>query len=223
MSAEQPVSVTRARQLLAVLVALGAVVTVLIVLLQDQLIKSWAEGRPDTRKVLRSQGLDAVKDGEVHVPAFIPVALVLFVVVALLIWVLAAFLRGGYGWARMSLTVTRPAPRRKSGCAGADLRPRRKGRAASRHPARRATDLTAGLLARGSPPVTAFPGTIPVALWHELAADSCGGSCGFGPGRPAPHSLFTLRREETVNSRSINGLGPALSMRARIGAICGAV
>ena len=41
-----------------------------------------------------------------HVPAFIPVALVLFVVVALLIWVLAAFLRGGYGWARMSLTVT---------------------------------------------------------------------------------------------------------------------
>ena len=106
MSAEQPVSVTRARQLLAALVALGAVVTVLIVVLQDQLIRSWAEGRPDTRKVLRTQGLDAVKDGEVHVPAFIPVALVLFVVVALLIWVLAAFLRGGYGWARMALTVT---------------------------------------------------------------------------------------------------------------------
>ncbi len=30
----------------------------------------------------------------------------LFVVVALLIWVLAAFLRGGYSWARMALTVT---------------------------------------------------------------------------------------------------------------------
>ena len=86
--------------------ALGAVVTVLIVVLQDQLIRSWAEGRPDTRKVLRTQGLEAVKDGEVHVPAFVPVALVLFVVVALLIWVLAAFLRGGYNWARMSLTVT---------------------------------------------------------------------------------------------------------------------
>ncbi len=106
MSAEQPASVTRARQLLAALVAVGAVVTGLIVVLQDQLIRSWAEGRPDTRKVLRTRGLDAVKDGEVHVPAFIPVALVLFVVVALLIWVLAAFLRGGYGWARMSLTVT---------------------------------------------------------------------------------------------------------------------
>ena len=56
--------------------------------------------------MLRTQGLEAVKNGEVHVPAFIPVALVLFVVVALLIWVLAAFLRGGYSWARIALTVT---------------------------------------------------------------------------------------------------------------------
>ena len=51
MSAQQarvPVSLTRARQLLALLVALGAVITLLIVLLQDQLIRSWAEGRPDT-------------------------------------------------------------------------------------------------------------------------------------------------------------------------------
>jgi hypothetical protein len=82
----------------------------------------------------------------------------------------------------------------------------------SGHPARRATDLTAGLLARGSPPVTAFPGTVPVALWHELAADSCGGSCGFGK-NPAPHSLFTLQAEETVKSRPIDGLFRALSMQ----------
>ena len=32
------------------------------------------------------------------------------------------------------------------------------------HPARRATDLTAGLLARGSPPVTAFPGIHPSGI-----------------------------------------------------------
>jgi hypothetical protein len=31
---------------------------------------------------------------------------VLFVVVALLLWVLSAFLRGGYGWARIALTLT---------------------------------------------------------------------------------------------------------------------
>ena len=106
MSWHHPASLTWARRMLGALVALGAVVTVLMVLLRDQLIRTWAQGRPDLRKVLRTQGLNAVKNGEVHVPAFIPVALVLFVVVALLIWVLAAFLRGGYGWARIALTVT---------------------------------------------------------------------------------------------------------------------
>jgi len=107
MSAQQyPASVTWATRLLTALVALGAVVTVLIVVLQDQLIRSWAEGRSDTRKVLRTRGLEAVKNGEVHVPQFIPVALTLFVVVALLIWVLTMFLRGGYGWARIALTIT---------------------------------------------------------------------------------------------------------------------
>jgi hypothetical protein len=106
MSAQHPASVSWAARLLAALVALGAVVTVLIVVLQDQLIRAWAQGRPDTRKVLRTRGLDAVKNGDVLVPHFIPVAVTLFVVVALLIWVLTAFLRGGYGWARIALTVT---------------------------------------------------------------------------------------------------------------------
>lgn len=106
MSQHQPASLTWATRMLAAIVALGAVVTVLTVVLRDQLIRSWAEGRPDLRKVLRTQGLEAVKDGEVHVPAFVPVALVLFVVVALLVWVLTAFLRGGYDWARVSLTAT---------------------------------------------------------------------------------------------------------------------
>jgi hypothetical protein len=106
MSGQQPASLTWAQRMLAALVALGLVTTVLIVVLRDQLIRSWAEGRPDLRKVLREQGLEAVKSGEVHVPAFVPVAVVLFVVVAMLIWVLDAFLRGGYNWARVSLTLT---------------------------------------------------------------------------------------------------------------------
>src|SRR6516165_5831449 len=38
---------------------------------------------------------------------------------------------------------------------------------------------TAGLLARGFSPVTAFPDD-PVASWLGLAAYSCGGSCGLG-------------------------------------------
>jgi hypothetical protein len=105
MSVRHPTSLTWALRLLAGLVALGALATLLIVVLQDQLIRSWAQGRPDTRKVLRTDGLEAVKSGGVRVPEFTPVALTLFVVLALLIWVLAAFLRGGYGWARISLTL----------------------------------------------------------------------------------------------------------------------
>jgi hypothetical protein len=106
VSEQQPASLVWAQRMLAALVALGLVVTVLIVVLRDQLIRSWAEGRPDMRRVLRTRGLEAVKNGEVHVPAFVPVAMVLFVVVALLIWVLTAFVRGGYNWARVSLTLT---------------------------------------------------------------------------------------------------------------------
>jgi hypothetical protein len=106
MVEQQPASLAWATRALLAIVALGAVVTALMVLLRDQLIRAWAEGRPDTRRVLRSEGLDAVKTGDVHVPAFVPVALVLFVVVAGLILVLTALLRGGYNWARVALTVT---------------------------------------------------------------------------------------------------------------------
>jgi hypothetical protein len=106
MSGQQPASLTWAVRALAAVVALGLLTTVLIVVLRDELIRSWAEGRRDLRRVLNTQGLDGVKNGEVHVPAFVPVAVVLFVVVALLIWVLAAFLRSGYNWARISLTMT---------------------------------------------------------------------------------------------------------------------
>jgi hypothetical protein len=106
MSDQQPASLTWALRALAAIVGLGLLTTVLMVVLRDELIRSWAEGRRDLRRVLNTQGLDGVKNGEVHVPAFVPVAVVMFVVVALLIWVLAAFVRSGYKWARISLTVT---------------------------------------------------------------------------------------------------------------------
>ena len=101
----QPSSVKRAIWLLWALVLLGLVTTVLTVVLRDDLIRSWAEGRRDIRPLLESQGLQAVKDGAVQPPAFVPVAVVLFVVVALLIWVLVMFFRNGYNWARVSLTA----------------------------------------------------------------------------------------------------------------------
>jgi hypothetical protein len=103
---ERPASLNWAVRFLAAVVALGLVAVALVVLLRDDLIRTWANGHRDLRRLLATQGLDAVKDGPVHPPAFVPVALVLFVVVAALIWVLANFLRGGFGWARIVLTVT---------------------------------------------------------------------------------------------------------------------
>jgi hypothetical protein len=104
--ATTPASLRWALRTLTAVVALGLVATVLIVVLRDELIRTWAMGRSDMRRVLQTQGLDAIKDGAVHPPAFVPVAIVLFVVVAGLIWVLSAFLRGGFGWARVCLTLT---------------------------------------------------------------------------------------------------------------------
>ena len=103
---ERPASVTWAIRLNWALVLLGTVTTTLTVILRDELIRAWAEGRPrDVGRVLETEGLQAVKDGTIRPPAFVPVAVVLFVVVALLIWVLLVFFRNGYSWARVSLTA----------------------------------------------------------------------------------------------------------------------
>ena len=105
MSRQPPPSMARAIQALLGLVALGAVTVVLTVLLEDQLVTSWAEGNPSLRGTLASGGLDAVRDGPIRPPGFVPVAIVLFLVIAGLLWVLAAFLRAGHEWARISLAV----------------------------------------------------------------------------------------------------------------------
>lgn len=102
---DRPSSVTHAIRMHWGLVLLGLLTSVLTVVLRDDLLRSWAEGRPDLRRVLETQGLQAIKDGEVRPPAFVPVAIVLFVVVALLIWMLLVFFANGYHWARLSLTA----------------------------------------------------------------------------------------------------------------------
>jgi hypothetical protein len=101
----RPASLAWAQRALAGLSVLGVLATVLVVVRRDSLVRSWAEGRSDMRRVLQTQGLQAIKDGPVHPPAFVPVAVVLCVVVVSLIWVVTAFLRGGFGWARIVLSV----------------------------------------------------------------------------------------------------------------------
>ncbi len=112
MSAEElaletgrPSSVTRAIRMHWLLCLLGLVAVVLTVVLNDQLIRSWAEGRPDLRRVLETQGLQAIKDGAVRPPAFVAPAITLFIVIVLLMWMLLVFFANGNNWARLALTA----------------------------------------------------------------------------------------------------------------------
>jgi hypothetical protein len=83
-----PTSVTRASQLIWLLVLVATAVTVLVVVIDDEVIAEWVGGQgrsPDDTRVP---------------PSFTPVVIVLYVVVVSLLLVLLAFLRGGHNWAR---------------------------------------------------------------------------------------------------------------------------
>ena len=96
MGRQRPASVTNALRAQWTLVGVGAVGTLLTVLLRDDLLEDWAASRG---------GLDAVEQSGIATPAFVPVAVVTFIVFALLAWVLAVLFREGHGWARWSLLL----------------------------------------------------------------------------------------------------------------------
>ena len=81
-----PTTVSRAILLLHVLVLLGAVTTGLSIALRDELLT--AVGYPT--------------DSSIKPLSFAPVAIVLFIVFAGLVWVLVPFVRGAHNWARHS-------------------------------------------------------------------------------------------------------------------------
>jgi uncharacterized membrane protein YhaH (DUF805 family) len=84
-----PSSVRAAVLLSWALVLLSGLTMVLSIVLRDELIATWREG----------------KSTELDPPAFVPVAITMFVVVALLVWVLAVMFRSGHGWARWAIAA----------------------------------------------------------------------------------------------------------------------
>jgi len=92
MSRQRPRSVSGATWVLGGLVALSGLTALLTILLRGSLVDSWASGHPD-------------ETGSVQPPAFVPGAIVLFVVFALLAGVLLMFFRSGHAWARLALTA----------------------------------------------------------------------------------------------------------------------
>ena len=88
---QQPTSVSRAIQLLLVLLVAGLGVTVLVVIFRDDLDEAWSAGHPADSAI---QPLD-----------FVPVTITLYVVVGLLVLTLIPFFRAGANWARFALVA----------------------------------------------------------------------------------------------------------------------
>lgn len=103
--ASRPRSVVLVVRVLLALVAITGLAAVLVWVRQDEVVRTWAEGNVAARKLLLEGGVEAVKASPI-VPSFVPLAIVFFVVFALLVGVLLAFFVEGHEWARVSLGAT---------------------------------------------------------------------------------------------------------------------
>lgn len=100
-----PGSITNALRSLLALVAVSGAAVLLIWVQHDDIIVTWAKGNPSAQEILASEGMDTLREAAIT-PKFVPLALVLFIVFAVLVGVLAAFLADGHGWSRNVLTAT---------------------------------------------------------------------------------------------------------------------
>ena len=102
---ERPIELTYALRALLALVVAGGITVLFVVLFRDSLVEAWARGNPATKGLLETGGLDAVRAGTVKPPHFIAPAITLYVVMLGLLWVLSNFLRNGFEWGRLGITV----------------------------------------------------------------------------------------------------------------------
>lgn len=103
MGRQRPSSVSNAVRVQWLLVAVGALATLLATLLRDDLLRAWVDTNATARAIVEDGGLSALRDSAISLPAFAPVTVVSFIVYALLAWVLAVLFREGHRWARWSL------------------------------------------------------------------------------------------------------------------------
>src|SRR6476659_6253762 len=105
MAREVPGSVVNAVRVLGLIVATSAVIAVLIWWLRDDVVLGWAKGNPSAQEILSEGGITQLRESPI-VPGFVALALVAFVVFALLAMVLGSFFKGGHAWTRPVLTAT---------------------------------------------------------------------------------------------------------------------
>ena len=91
MTQQRPAVVTGAIWLAIAAVAMTGLTALMTVVFKDELVRAWAADRSDS--------------GAVEPPAFVPVAITMFVVVACLAVVLFSFYGEGHNWARILLSA----------------------------------------------------------------------------------------------------------------------
>lgn len=105
---ERPATLTWALRLLGLLVLFAGVVVLVLVIREDDMLRSWAEGNESARRILETEGLEALKnapEGSIQPPHFVAPAITLYGVIVALLSVLTAFLRNGFEWARMAISA----------------------------------------------------------------------------------------------------------------------
>jgi hypothetical protein len=87
------------------LVGLIGLTVVLMGAFYDQVLASWAQRHAGAREAFAAGGRAGLEQASIVPPAFLPVGATMFVVAAMLVWVLAAFFRQGFRWGQVGLTA----------------------------------------------------------------------------------------------------------------------
>jgi len=99
----QPGSVVLAIRSAWALVGVIGLTVVLMALFYDDVVGSWAARHEGAREAFAQGGRLALERAGFAVPAFLPVAVTMLVVAAMLVWVLTAFFREGHRWGQLGL------------------------------------------------------------------------------------------------------------------------
>jgi hypothetical protein len=85
------------------LVGVLGLTVVVMALFHDEVVGAWADHHEGAREVFDQGGRLGLERAGFAVPSFLPVAATMIVVGAMLVWVLASFLRHGYRWGQLGL------------------------------------------------------------------------------------------------------------------------
>jgi hypothetical protein len=102
---DEPRSVGLAVRAARVLVGVMGVVVVLMAVFHDDVVGAWADHHEGAREVFDQGGRVALERAGFAPPNFLPVAVTMLVVGAMIVWVLGVFLRLGYRWGQLGLSA----------------------------------------------------------------------------------------------------------------------